>query len=417
MFARNVVLLQSSNNSMPSSYDAIVIGCGGFGSAVLYWLSRLGPGGRYLAIEQFSLGHDRGSSQDHSRIIRLAYHESCYAAIAPEAYVCWNAIEEESGVQVLLKTGGLVIERPEELANKPGGVRTLPAYVDAMHERGIPFEELGGREVSKRWPQFVFDDTERAVYQQDAGLVDAAKGNAVHRALARARGGEILAETPVREIRTSGSAIEVVTDTGRYQGGRLIVTSGAWTNRVLAGAGIELPLRVTQEQVTYFATEHLREFCPDRFPVWIWHGTHSYYGFPVYGEVATKMGEHNGGPVVTADTRTFDPDPVRERRYSEFMARHIPRGGGPILVTKTCLYTVPPDQNFVLSTLPGDDRISLAIGAGHGYKFAGFMGRTLAEFALRGSASAPVDAFRADRPALTDPAYVPTLHTAQPTPT
>jgi len=45
-------------------YQTIVIGCGGLGCATLYRLAgRLGPW--VLGIEQFRLGHERGSSQDH----------------------------------------------------------------------------------------------------------------------------------------------------------------------------------------------------------------------------------------------------------------------------------------------------------------------------------------------------------------
>jgi sarcosine oxidase len=70
---------------MDTRYRAIVIGGGGLGSAGLYWLAReLGPA--VLGLEQFGLGHDRGASQDHSRIIRLAQHQSQYAALAPHAY-------------------------------------------------------------------------------------------------------------------------------------------------------------------------------------------------------------------------------------------------------------------------------------------------------------------------------------------
>jgi len=74
---------------------------------------------------------------------------------------------------------------------------------------------------------------------------------------------------------------------------RVVVASGAWSNQVLRAVGIGLPLTVTQEQVTYFQTPHLREFAPDRFPIWIWHGgpRDCFYGFPIYGEVATKAGQ------------------------------------------------------------------------------------------------------------------------------
>ena len=54
-------------------YEYIVLGLGGFGSAAAYWLARE-AGAEVLGLEQFELGHVRGESQDHSRIIRLSYH-------------------------------------------------------------------------------------------------------------------------------------------------------------------------------------------------------------------------------------------------------------------------------------------------------------------------------------------------------
>jgi hypothetical protein len=48
-----------------------------------------------LGIERFRLGHDRGASQDHSRIIRLAQHQSPYAALAPDAYESWYGVLSE----------------------------------------------------------------------------------------------------------------------------------------------------------------------------------------------------------------------------------------------------------------------------------------------------------------------------------
>jgi hypothetical protein len=49
-----------------------------------------------LGLEQFRLGHERGASQDHSRIIRLTQHQSEYAALAPHAYEAFYEVEDES---------------------------------------------------------------------------------------------------------------------------------------------------------------------------------------------------------------------------------------------------------------------------------------------------------------------------------
>jgi len=396
---------------MDTRYEVIVIGCGGLGSAALYWLSReLGPA--VLGLEQFRLGHDRGASQDHSRIIRLAQHQSEYAALAPHAYEAWHTLEEESGVQVLFKTGGLVIEAPDERDPEKVGTRNMDGYVDAFEEYGFDYELLDPAELMRRWPQFRLQGSERAIFQKDSGLVDAGKTNAVHIALARARGAAVLDETPVRAIRPNGEGVEVVTDGRTYLADRVVVASDAWTNEVLKETGTRIPLTITQEQVTYYATPNLREFSPERFPVFMWHGADNFYGFPVYGEVATKLGQHMGGLAkpVTARTRTFEPDPIRIERYRDFLERYIPGFLGPELYTKTCLYTIPPDQNFVIDTLPEHPQISVAIGAGHAYKFAGLIGRILSELALDGESTFPIEAFRLERAAVSDAAFEKTLH-------
>ncbi len=390
-------------------YEAIVVGCGGLGSAALYWLSRE-LGGSVLGIEQFELGHGRGASQDHSRIIRLAQHQSEYAALAPEAYKAYYHIEEESGVRVLYKTGGLVIEAVDERDPEKVGTRNVEGYVAAFEEFGFDYEVLDPDELMRRWPQFRLKGTERAIYQEESGIVDAGRTNAVHIALARARGAEVLEETAVRAVRPSGEGVEIVTDDEIYHTDRLVVASDAWTNGVLAETGTQLPLTVTQEQVTYYATPNLREFAPENFPVFMWHGAYNFYGFPVYGEVATKLGQHMGGHEVTADTRTFEPDPVRQERYREFLSRHLPGFLGPELYTKTCLYTVPPDQNFIIDTLPDHPQISVAIGAGHAYKFAGLIGRILSELALDGESTYPIEPFSIERPAITDNSFEKAFH-------
>ncbi len=394
---------------MDTRYETIVVGCGGLGSAALYWLSKeLGPA--VLGLEQFRLGHERGASQDHSRIIRLAQHQPEYAALAPDAYEAWETLEEESGVRVLFKTGGLVIETPDERDPEKVGTRNVEGYVAAFEEHGFDYEMLDPASLMRRWPQFRLEGSERAIFQKDTGIVDARKANAAHVALARSRGATVLDGTPVRAVRPSGSGVEVLTDGRTYLADRVVVASDAWTNEVLKETGTRIPMTVTQEQVTYYATPNLKEFSPERFPVFMWHGRDNFYGFPVYGEVATKLGQHMGGHEVTARTRTFEPDPVRIERYRDFLGRHVPGFLGPELYTKTCLYTIPPDQHFVLDTLPEYPQISVAVGAGHAYKFAGLIGRILSGLALDGESDFPIGAFRLDRPAVSDAAFQKTFH-------
>jgi sarcosine oxidase len=381
--------------------DVIVVGCGGLGSAAAYWLStRLGGG--VLALEQFDLGHSNGSSQDHSRIIRRSYHDAIYTRLADDAYRLWRDVEQESGVGLVLRTGGLDLGRAG--VTGPKDIRHCAA---SMAAEGVPFDELDAAEIMRRWPQFRLDDDVVGLFQAEAGIVDPGKANAVHVALARRNGAEIRTGVTVRALRSRRDSVEVVTDDGVLSAGRVVVAAGAWTNRLLDGLGLRWPLTVTQEQVTYFATPHLREFSPDRFPVWIWRAAEGFYGFPVYGEVATKAGQDAGGREVTAESRTFDPDTGMRDRLVGFLERTIPRFTGPELRTKTCLYTMPRDRHFVVDAVPGNDRITVVVDAGHAFKFATLLGRILSDLAIDGRSPHDLTAFSATRPALTDPGFEP----------
>jgi sarcosine oxidase len=390
---------------MKTAYEFIVVGCGGIGSAALYWLARI-AGGEVLGLEQFHIGHDNGASQDHSRIIRLSYHAPEYTALTPHTYTAWNEVEQESGVQLVYRTGGLDIA--------PAYSKALDAYASSMQLAGIPFDELSAAETMERFPQFRLDPTDRALYQAESGLVDPRKAIQTQVALARAHGATILDKTRVRRVTPVGDGVEIETDAGVFTASRLVVAADAWTNNVLEGTGTSYPLTVTQEQVTYFATPNLRDFAPDRFPIWIWHGEASgwFYGFPIYGEVATKAGEDVGGDVVTPDTRTFEPNPRPYERLTAFLEKYIPGSLGPVLYTKTCLYTMTPDRNFILERLPEHPQISVAVGAAHGFKFSCLIGQILSDLAVEGDTRYPIAPFSSNRPAITDPEFPPAFNLA-----
>jgi sarcosine oxidase len=389
---------------MKRDYEYIVLGCGGIGSGAAYWLARR-AGAEVLALEQFELGHEHGSSQDHSRIIRLTYHHDKYTRLTPHTYLAWETLEEESAIQLVFKTGSIELA----LAGGPHQ-QEIDIYAAAMDAAGIAYERFGGDEVMRRFPQFTIKREVDALWQAETGIVDAAKGIATHLATARFYGATVLDRCPVQAIRPVGDGVEVDTARGTFSCRRLVVAAGAWTSRVLADVGLDPGLTVTQEQVTYYATPNLREFALGRFPVFIWHGADVIYGFPVYGEVATKAAIDAGGPAVTVDSRTYEADPDREARVAEWLREYIPGFLGPKLYTKTCLYTMPGDRDFVVDSIPGLPQILVSVGAGHGYKFASLLGRIMSQLAIDGQTEFPIDAFSLKRPAIIDPNYETQFH-------
>src|SRR4026208_1367310 len=94
------------------TYDAIVIGLGGMGSATLYHLAVRGK--RALGLEQYSQGHHQGSSHGDSRVIREQYFEHpLYVPLVQRAYELWHGLEESHGRSLMTINGGLMIGAPD----------------------------------------------------------------------------------------------------------------------------------------------------------------------------------------------------------------------------------------------------------------------------------------------------------------
>src|SRR4030095_1872289 len=90
------------------TYDVIVVGVGGMGSATVSHLARRGV--RVLGLEQYDIPHERGSSHGLSRIIRLAYFEHpAYVPLLHRAYELWWGLGREGQARVLIITGSLDI--------------------------------------------------------------------------------------------------------------------------------------------------------------------------------------------------------------------------------------------------------------------------------------------------------------------
>ncbi|HEY7131941.1 MAG TPA: N-methyl-L-tryptophan oxidase [Candidatus Limnocylindrales bacterium] len=381
---------------MRNEWDAIVVGLGAIGSGALCWLSR-SLGDRVLGLEQFELGHSKGAGQDHSRIIRLSYHRPDYVRLARRAYASWAEVERESGTTIVTRTGGL------DIGPRDGAI-PLGDYVDAMTAEAVPFEQLDGPEIARRWPQWRLGDEHHGLYQADAGIADPNRGNEAHQRLARSHGASLREHARVTGLRELGDrTIEVELDDGTtHRAPQVILATDAWTNDLLASFDRRLPLTIIQAQVTYFASPDPARFAPDRFPIWIWMDDPSFYGFPTYGEPGPKSAEDVGGDEVTPATRTYDRNEVGFARLTAFLERHLPDQLGPEIYTKTCLYTLTPDRDFVLDRLPDHPGILVALGAAHAYKFASVLGRILAELVVDGStpSAGEIGRFRIDRPIL-----------------
>jgi sarcosine oxidase len=380
-------------------FETIVVGGGAVGCSTAYHLAR--EGGSVLLLEQFELGHDRGSSHGESRIVRLSYWNTAYIKLAREAFKFWREIESDAGEKLLHITGGI------DLAER--GHKSFENRVACLKAENVPYEVIDATEIRSRYPQFEISDTTNAIVQGDAGLVSAYQTVRVLADLARKHGAVIKDLTAVTAIDISNDGVEVTTGETVYRAAKLVIAAGPWMKPICERIGLSLPLIVTHEQVAFFRPleKEKHNFEIGKFPIFIHLSSdpstgvwvQSRYGFPIFGRDGVKVADEQLPPVeTTADTRSFDVDEIRLARLSKYVETTLPGAFGGMVHATTCLYTRTPDDHFILDTLPGHPNVVIAsICSGHGFKFVSLMGRVVTDLLEKGSTEYPIDLFRIDR--------------------
>lgn len=388
---------------MSEQVDYVVIGLGGLGSATAWELARRGL--KVVGLDRFALGHSHGASHDTSRILRHSYHTPAYVRLTQEAYADWARLEQESGESLVTRTGGLDLFPPDP---------AIPAidYTQSMDEVGIAYEALDAYRLMARWPQLRVPDGTLALFQTDGSIVPAGRTTAVLHEQARRLGAELRGRSPVVGLEDLGAAgLRVTTTDAEISCRGVVVCADAWTNDVVGHLGLRVPLEVTLEQVTYFAVDEPDRFAVGALPLWIWMDDPSFYGFPTYAPTGApgatvKAAQDCGGPVVNPDDRTSDPDPAMEALLADHVHALLPGVGAPLRSVR-CQYTLTADRDFVMSPVPGHERVVVGLGAAHGFKFVPTFGRVLADLVTSGATTSDVSAYGLDRPAITEPDYAP----------
>ncbi|WP_165232320.1 N-methyl-L-tryptophan oxidase [Aquisphaera insulae] len=360
----------------------VIVGAGAMGAAAARALASRGE--PVVLVEQFAIGHDRGSSHGAARIIRHSYADPVYAGLMPAAFRAWRELEAAAGVSLFVRTGGVSFSTPD--VDYVGRVASCLAGLEVPHRR------MTGAEWNRTNPAFGVRADSDVVFEPDAGMLAASRAVALQVDLARSIGGEtvtVLERTPIRSIDLDGDRPVVVAENLRLRADRLIVTAGAWTERLFPMLGV--PLAVTRQRVCYFRPADPTPYRIGRLPVFIAMGAgplEAFYGMPDLGGAVVKAARHGGlATNPDDDDRAVTEDDATIVR--EFLRGCLPvLADAPLAFTETCLYTSTPDERFVVDFLPGrPDVIVASPCSGHGFKFSCLIGRILADMAIDGSCS------------------------------
>ncbi|QMU30392.1 N-methyl-L-tryptophan oxidase [Adhaeribacter radiodurans] len=371
---------------MSSTFDVMVVGLGAAGSSALYHLSKTGK--KVCGIDQFLPPHPYGSSHGQSRIIRQAYHEDpLYVPFIKRAYVLWEEIEKNSGKQLFLKTGGLMLGHPDT------GVIKGAELSAKMHD--IPYAYLSNQEISTRFPAFKPGNNVVGVIEENAGILFPEDCIKAHLEVAATNNSKILKNEKVTTIHTHSDVVEVVTTQGKYRANKVIIATGAWISEFIPE--LNLPLTVERQVLYWFKTNESRVRV-DNLPIYIWEYAPGkmFYGFPDLGD-GIKVAHHHAGEPTSVHTlnRNISQEEIDSMR--NVISTHFNLNAAFNYGT-VCMYTNTPDERFIIDYHPQHKNMIIASPcSGHGFKFASVTGRLLSQLALNEKPELDISLFSISR--------------------
>jgi glycine/D-amino acid oxidase-like deaminating enzyme len=327
------------------SGSAVVVGAGIFGASLA---RRLADDGWDVTLyERHDPGHPGAASGGESRLIRFAHgSDAWYTRSAWRARDLWRELEAESGRELLVESGIAWFARSED-GWEAESERVLRA-------EGIPVDRLAPAVAGELFPSFDPGDLAFVLWEPNAGVlrareatvatVEAAQGAGVRLVHARATPGEVEADV-------------------------VVWACGAWL-----AALFDLPLRITKQDVLFFAAEG---WDTPGVPAWVEYDR-AVYGLGSLDGAGVKVAPDVEGPAFDPESGERVLSAESEPRARAYLAERFPAlRDAPLSGFTVCQYALTPDTNFVIARR-GDEWI-LGGGSGHGFKH----GPALAEYAAR----------------------------------
>jgi sarcosine oxidase len=380
-------------------YDAIVVGLGVMGAAVLSELA--GRGRRVLGLDRFPLPHALGSSQGDTRIIREAYFEDPrYVPLVQDAYRRWLALEGETGTTLLVPTGGLTIGPPDG--------RLVTGALESARMHGLAHEVWDARTLQLGCSTVRVPAGHVAVREPRAGVLLAARCVAALLAQARRDGAEVRDGVVVEAWDPVADGVRVRAGGETLDAGRLVLAAGAW----MPGLAPSLAPHLTVERnvVHWFAPRdtgawppppagvRTLTYTPADLPVLVIEDApdNLLYAIPVMRalgedlEAGVKFARHHSGDVAVAETVRRQVTSRDVGAIVDDVARYMPGLEPTPRRSAVCCYTNTPDGHFIVDRDPAHPAVILVSPcSGHGFKFAPVIGAMAAELAC--DAASPSD--------------------------
>lgn len=366
-----------------------IVGLGAMGSMAAWQLAQAGV--QVEGYEQFGLAHGRGGVGGESRLFRTAYKEGAqYVPLLKRSRHLWRELERQTASSLLHLNGGLTIGHP--------GDEAIVKVLESIRQFDIEHQLLDSDSARQRFAQHRFDPEELVILDHESGFLrpELAVSNALRRATDL--GATLHSHTRVQAIehRDGGAWLRLDGTERRFD--KVLVTAGAWVNRLLPQLGPSLyPRKLI---LSWFPARDIAAFAPERFPIFT-RRSQGYFSFgvPSIEGSMVKVGISTPGPAV-ADVEQFDSQ-ISEHELAE--TRHVIHtflnGLDPDPVrTSGHLDAFSQDRHCVIGHPPGQDRLLLIGGfSGHGFKLAPAIGEIASQLLQGLRPALAIDDFALER--------------------
>jgi sarcosine oxidase len=221
--------------------------------------------------------------------------------------------------------------------------------------------------------------------------------------LAQRHGATIQTDEKVLAYQAGADGVTVTTTQGTYSTEKLTLTTGPWLTDLLPSA-LHQPFAVYRQVFYWFEAEDLAPFGSDRFPFVIWIGDtpadfYTLFPTPPNGTPAVKMvtEEYLTPTHPEAVERTVQPHEI-DHMVNHFIRNRVAGVTDHCLRATVCLYTVTPDEHFVIDWQPDRERVLIASPcSGHGFKHSAAIGEAMAQLIVDGTSELDLSSFRFER--------------------
>jgi len=372
------------------NYDVMIIGAGSMGMAAGYYLSKSGK--KTLLLDSFHPPHNKGSHHGETRIIRYAYAEGEeYVPFILKAQELWNKLERDTGKSLFIPTGVLSVGNRES--------NFIQNTISSSTTYSLPLEVMDPAEVQNRWSGITMPNDSIGCFEPTSGVLKCEESIKAYQMLAEMNGATILSNSRVKEIHIQEEKVTIKTSDKTFHTDSLVVAAGAWSGHLLSMLDLDLPLTPVRKTFAWFdANEKI--YNANDFPAFAFETSQGlYYGFPSVDCAGLKVGRHDGGERINPDEamKQFGEIVEDEEDLIQFLNQYLPEIGR-LKDGKTCMYTLTPDEKFVIDVHPKYSNVAIAAGfSGHGFKFSSAVGQALSNLIVSGKNEIDISQFSIDR--------------------